>query len=92
MIVQPETGNDGDLALSLTMSKDKDTTVQFHNNVQDPDEKLIFINAMNKWAPGMVLEPSNLYGTKLFQMIHDAKQHVQQDQCSSSASLLSLPS
>jgi len=45
------------------------------------DDRFIVINAMNEWAEGMVLEPSDVYGRKFLQAIRDAKQSVRDGKC-----------
>jgi len=42
------------------------------NRKQD-DDRFILINAMNEWAEGMALEPSDVYGRKFLQTILDTK-------------------
>jgi Glycosyltransferase WbsX len=37
------------------------------------DDRLIVINAMNEWAEGMALEPSDLYGHQFLEAIQEVK-------------------
>ena len=36
---------------------------------EDGDDRFILINAMNEWAEGMALEPSDVYGRKFLETI-----------------------
>ena len=47
----------------------------------DNDERFILINAMNEWAEGMALEPSDVFGRQLLQAIADAKGNVLASNC-----------
>jgi hypothetical protein len=48
------------------------------------DERFILINAMNEWAEGMALEPSDTFGRQLLQAIADAKENVLASNCTAS--------
>jgi len=39
----------------------------------DGDQRLILINAMNEWAEGMALEPSDVFGRRFLEAVRDAK-------------------
>jgi hypothetical protein len=49
--------------------------------IDNDDDRLIIINAMNEWAEGMVLEPSNVYGHRFLETIRDVKRHQADHQC-----------
>lgn len=49
---------------------------------KDDDDRFIIINAMNEWAEGMALEPSDVYGRQFLETIHDTKLKVLQNGCS----------
>ena len=51
----------------------------FHDD--DTNDRFIAINAWNEWGEGMALEPSNVYGTRLLQVIRDTKAQVAQMDC-----------
>jgi len=54
----------------------------FHDDAQKPQDNLfILVNAMNEWAEGMALEPSNVYGRKFLEVIRDMKQFFQKNRC-----------
>lgn len=46
------------------------------------DDRFVLINAMNEWAEGMALEPSDVYGRKFLEAIRDTKQSLIKDRCS----------
>lgn len=48
---------------------------------KEDDDRLIVINAMNEWAEGMSLEPSDVYGRRFLDSIRDAKQEVLKNGC-----------
>jgi len=43
------------------------------NVPKDDDDRFIVINAMNEWAEGMALEPSNVFGRQFLETIRDTK-------------------
>ena len=45
------------------------------------DDRFIVINAMNEWAEGMALEPSDVYGRSFLEAIRDAKASVLESDC-----------
>jgi len=45
------------------------------------DDRFVVINAMNEWAEGMALEPSDVYGRTFLEAIQAAKQRVRLSQC-----------
>jgi hypothetical protein len=48
---------------------------------RDDDDRFILINAMNEWAEGMALEPSDVYGRKFLETIRDTKRTVIENGC-----------
>lgn len=46
------------------------------------DDRFILINAMNEWAEGMTLEPSDAYGRKFLEIIRDTKDSITNGGCS----------
>ena len=46
------------------------------------DDRFVLINAMNEWAEGMALEPSDVYGRKFLETIRDTKVAVSKSRCS----------
>jgi hypothetical protein len=46
------------------------------------DDRFILINAMNEWAEGMAIEPSDVYGRKFLETIRDTKDAVSKSRCS----------
>lgn len=49
---------------------------------KEDDDRFVLINAMNEWAEGMALEPSDLYGRRFLEVIRDVKQQRLTNQCS----------
>lgn len=47
----------------------------------EDDDRFILINAMNEWAEGMAIEPSDVYGRKFLETIRDTKKHLLQTKC-----------
>jgi len=45
------------------------------------DDRFILINAMNEWAEGMALEPSDVYGTSFLETIRDTKAVIRENRC-----------
>jgi hypothetical protein len=45
------------------------------------DDRFVLINAMNEWAEGMALEPSDVYGRRFLEVIRDVKQQILTNQC-----------
>eukprot|EP00979_Chaetoceros_neogracilis_P014758 scaffold4853_cov262-Chaetoceros_neogracile.AAC.5 len=45
------------------------------------DDRFVLINAMNEWAEGMALEPSDVYGRKFLEAIRDVKNDILQHKC-----------
>lgn len=45
------------------------------------DDRFVLINAMNEWAEGMMLEPSDVYGRKFLEAIRDTKTSVREEKC-----------
>lgn len=52
------------------------------SKVQKDDDRFILINAMNEWAEGMALEPSDAYGRKFLETIRDTKDDISKSRCS----------
>ncbi|CAB9514087.1 Lipopolysaccharide biosynthesis protein-like protein [Seminavis robusta] len=48
---------------------------------RDQDDRFIIINAMNEWAEGMALEPSDVFGRSFLEAIREAKKRVRESQC-----------
>lgn len=48
---------------------------------KEDDDRFILINAMNEWAEGMALEPSDIYGRRFLEAIRDVKKDVLQHRC-----------
>ncbi len=46
------------------------------------DDRFIIINAMNEWAEGMALEPSDVYGRSFLETIRDTKLKIRKEGCS----------
>lgn len=46
------------------------------------DDRFVLINAMNEWAEGMALEPSDVYGRTFLEAIRDTKRQLSRNQCS----------
>lgn len=46
------------------------------------DDRFVLINAMNEWAEGMAIEPSDVYGRKFLVTIRDTKDSVSKSRCS----------
>lgn len=51
------------------------------NKPRSQDDRFIVINAMNEWAEGMALEPSDVFGRNFLQAIRDTKKAVRDGQC-----------
>jgi len=49
---------------------------------KEDDDRFILINAMNEWAEGMALEPSDVYGRQFLEAIRDTKKKLFEKQCS----------
>lgn len=49
------------------------------SNDNTMEERLIVINAMNEWAEGMALEPSNVYGRRFLESIRTVKEDQQRN-------------
>lgn len=49
---------------------------------RNADDRFILINAMNEWAEGMALEPSDVYGYKFLETIRDTKRLLRHNGCS----------
>lgn len=47
----------------------------------EDDDRFILINAMNEWAEGMAMEPSDVYGRKFLEAIRDTKKQLLQEKC-----------
>ena len=45
------------------------------------DDRFIVINALNEWAEGMTIEPSDVYGRKFLVKIRDTKQSLSEKRC-----------
>ena len=43
---------------------------------EEREDKIIIVNAMNEWAEGMMLEPSDVFGFKMLHQIKEAKKIV----------------
>ncbi|CAJ1965411.1 unnamed protein product [Cylindrotheca closterium] len=48
----------------------------------EDDDRFVLINAMNEWAEGMALEPSDVYGRKFLEAIRDTKKELSEKKCS----------
>jgi Glycosyltransferase WbsX len=48
---------------------------------RDRDDRFLVLNAMNEWAEGMALEPSDVFGRSFLEAIRDAKTIVRQSEC-----------
>ncbi|KAL3937981.1 MAG: hypothetical protein SGBAC_007021 [Bacillariaceae sp.] len=48
----------------------------------EDDDRFVLINAMNEWAEGMALEPSDVYGRQFLEAIRDTKQQLTEKKCS----------
>lgn len=48
---------------------------------KDNDDRFILINAMNEWAEGMAMEPSDVYGRRFLETILDTKKAIIQNGC-----------
>eukprot|EP00980_Cylindrotheca_fusiformis_P016514 scaffold4927_cov105-Cylindrotheca_fusiformis.AAC.1 len=48
---------------------------------QQDDDRFVLINAMNEWAEGMALEPSDVYGRRFLEAIQATKQSVSLQKC-----------
>jgi hypothetical protein len=49
---------------------------------KEEDDRFVLINAMNEWAEGMALEPSDVYGSKFLEAIRDTKRSLSKRRCS----------
>jgi len=45
------------------------------------DDRFVVINAMNEWAEGMAIEPSNVYGRNFLKAILQTKQKLLKERC-----------
>ena len=50
--------------------------------VDDDDDRFVIINAMNEWAEGMALEPSDVFGHRFLEVIRDVKHELNSKRCS----------
>jgi hypothetical protein len=48
---------------------------------KEDDDRFILINAMNEWAEGMAMEPSNVYGKRFLETIYDVKKDILDGKC-----------
>lgn len=48
---------------------------------KEDDDRFIIINAMNEWAEGMALEPSDVYGRQFLETIRDTKLKILRSAC-----------
>ena len=48
---------------------------------KDDDDRFVLINAMNEWAEGMALEPSDVYGRRFLETIREVKLKVIREGC-----------
>lgn len=48
---------------------------------KEEDDRFILINAMNEWAEGMALEPSNVYGKRFLETIYNIKKEILEGKC-----------
>ena len=51
------------------------------NVLKEDDDRFVVINAMNEWAEGMALEPSDVFGSQFLEIIRDTKQEILTHQC-----------
>ena len=58
-----------------------DEQQQRQHHDRNDDDRFIVINAMNEWAEGMALEPSDTYGRTFLEAIQTSKQRVRGSQC-----------
>eukprot|EP00554_Chaetoceros_debilis_P004243 CAMPEP_0194081936 /NCGR_PEP_ID=MMETSP0149-20130528/7578_1 /TAXON_ID=122233 /ORGANISM="Chaetoceros debilis, Strain MM31A-1" /LENGTH=518 /DNA_ID=CAMNT_0038763959 /DNA_START=55 /DNA_END=1611 /DNA_ORIENTATION=+ len=58
----------------------RDDKVRLQKKKQD-DDRFIIINAMNEWAEGMALEPSDVYGRSFLETIRDTKRSIREKGC-----------
>lgn len=49
------------------------------------DDRFVLINAMNEWAEGMALEPSDVYGRRFLETIREVKVQVLREGCAVAA-------
>jgi hypothetical protein len=54
---------------------------QRNSKLRSQDDRFVVINAMNEWAEGMALEPSDVFGRKFLESIRDTKKLVRDGQC-----------
>lgn len=58
----------------------RDDKVRMQKSKQD-DDRFIIINAMNEWAEGMALEPSDVYKRTFLETIRDTKRSIREKGC-----------
>lgn len=51
------------------------------NDDDDGDSRFVLVNAWNEWAEGMSLEPSDVYGRRLLEVVRRAKERVRRGGC-----------
>lgn len=49
--------------------------------VREDDNRFILINALNEWAEGMVMEPSDVYGRKFLETVKNTKLKISKSGC-----------
>ena len=50
-------------------------------NAMKNDDRFVVINAMNEWAEGMAIEPSDVYGYRWLETIKEVKRTVENQSC-----------